>query len=128
MDIILKNSSDEPIYQQIVSQVKAQIMNGTLAAGDALPSMRTLAAQLRISVITTKRAYEDLERDGYIENYAGKGCFVKRQNTDFLREETVRQTEELLAKACEKARLCDLTLEEMKEMLELIYTEGESND
>ena len=128
MDIILKNSSDEPIYQQIVSQVKAQIMNGTLAAGDALPSMRTLAAQLRISVITTKRAYEDLERDGYIENYAGKGCFVKRQNTDFLREETVRQTEELLAKACEKARLCDLTLEEMKEMLELIYTEGENND
>ena len=128
MDIILKNSSDEPIYQQIVSQVKAQIMNGTLAAGDALPSMRTLAAQLRISVITTKRAYEDLERDGYIENYAGKGCFVKRQNTDFLREETVRQTEELLAKACEKARLCDLTLKEMKEMLELIYTEGESND
>ena len=128
MDIILKNSSDEPIYQQIVSQVKAQIMNGTLAAGDALPSMRTLAAQLCISVITTKRAYEDLERDGYIENYAGKGCFVKRQNTDFLREETVRQTEELLAKACEKARLCDLTLEEMKEMLELIYTEGESND
>ncbi|MBR1832386.1 MAG: GntR family transcriptional regulator [Ruminiclostridium sp.] len=128
MDIILKNSSDEPIYQQIVSQVKAQIMNGTLAAGVALPSMRTLAAQLRISVITTKRAYEDLERDGYIENYAGKGCFVKRQNTDFLREETVRQTEELLAKACEKARLCDLTLEEMKEMLELIYTEGENND
>ena len=128
MDIILKNSSDEPIYQQIVSQVKAQIMNGTLAAGDALPSMRTLAAQLRISVITTKRAYEDLERDGYIENYAGKGCFVKRQNTDFLREETVRQTEELLAKACEKARLCDLTLEEIKEMLELIYTEGENND
>ena len=128
MDIILKNSSDEPIYQQIVSQVKAQIMNGTLAAGVALPSMRTLAAQLRISVITTKRAYEDLERDGYIENYAGKGCFVKRQNTDFLREETVRQTEELLAKACEKARLCDLTLEEMKEMLELIYTEGENNE
>ena len=128
MDIILKNSSDEPIYQQIVSQVKAQILNGSLAAGDALPSMRTLAAQLRISVITTKRAYEELERDGYIDNFAGKGCFVKRQNTDFLREETARQVEQLLAKACEKARLCDLTLEEMKEMLELIYTEGESND
>lgn len=128
MDIILKNSSDEPIYQQIVSQVKAQIMNGTLAAGDALPSMRTLAAQLRISVITTKRAYEELEHDGYIENYAGKGCFVKRQNTDFLREETVRSVEELLAKACEKARLCDLTLDEMKEMLELLFTEGENND
>ncbi len=127
MDIILKNSSDEPIYQQIVTQVKAQIMNGSLAAGDALPSMRTLASQLRISVITTKRAYEELERDGYIENFAGKGCFVKRQNTDFLREEGVRQTEALLAKACEKARMCDLTLDELKEMLEIMY-EGNENE
>ena len=124
MDIILMNSSDEPIYQQIVSQVKAQIISGTLKAGDALPSMRTLAAQLRISVITTKRAYEDLERDGYIENYAGKGCFVKAQNTDFLREETVRQTEELLAKACEKAKLCNLSVDELKEMIELMYEEN----
>lgn len=127
MDIILKNSSDEPIYQQIVSQVKSQIMDGTLSAGDALPSMRTLASQLRISVITTKRAYEDLERDGYIENFAGKGCFVKRQNTDFLREETARQVEEMLGKACDKARLCGLTLDEMKEMLEIMY-EGNEND
>ena len=128
MDIILKNSSDEPIYQQIVSQIKEQIMNGTLAAGDALPSMRTLASQLRISVITTKRAYEELERDGYIENYAGKGCFVKSQNTDFLREETVRQVEELLAKACEKARMCGLTTDELKEMIELMYEEENGND
>ena len=117
MDIILSNSSDEPIYQQI----KSAIMSGELAAGDALPSMRALAQQLRISVITTKRAYEELERDGFIENFAGKGCFVKRQNTDFLREESVRQTEELLAKACDKGKLCGLTLEEMKEMLELVY-------
>ncbi len=124
MDIILSNSSDEPIYQQIVSQIKSHIMNGTLAAGDALPSMRALAAQLRISVITTKRAYEELERDGFIENFAGKGCYVKAQNTDFLREETVRQTEELLAKACERAKICGLTLEEMKEILELVYGEG----
>ncbi len=121
MDIILSNSTDEPIYQQIISQIKAQIMNGTLAAGDALPSMRVLAQQLRISVITTKRAYEELERDGFIENFAGKGCFVRSQNTDFLREESIRQTEELLAKACEKARLCDLTLDDMKEMLELMF-------
>ncbi|MBR5087807.1 MAG: GntR family transcriptional regulator [Ruminiclostridium sp.] len=127
MDIILKNSSDEPIYQQIVSQVKAQIVGGTLSAGDALPSMRTLAAQLRISVITTKRAYEELERDGYIENYAGKGCFVKQQNTDFLREETVRQIEEMLGKACAKARLCGLTVDEMKEMLDIMY-EGDDNE
>ena len=127
MDIILKNSSDEPIYQQIVTQVKSQIMSGELTAGDALPSMRTLATQLRISVITTKRAYEELERDGYIENFTGKGCFVKSQNSDFLREETVKQTEELLQKACDKARLCGLTLAEMKEMLELMY-EGDEND
>ena len=123
MNIILKNSSDEPIYQQIVSQIKTQIMNGELTAGDALPSMRTLAAQLRISVITTKRAYEELERDGYIENFTGKGCFVKQQNTDFLREETVRQTEELLAKACEKAKLCGLTTDDLKEMISLMYEE-----
>lgn len=127
MNIILSNSSDEPIYQQIVSQIKAQIMSGELTAGDALPSMRLLAQQLRISVITTKRAYEELERDGFIENFAGKGCFVRTQNTDFLREEAVRQTEELLSKACEKARLCGLTLDEMKEILELVFG-GESDD
>lgn len=127
MVIILSNSSDEPIYQQIVSQIKAQIMNGELAAGDALPSMRALAGQLRISVITTKRAYEELERDGFIETVAGKGCYVKTQNTDFLREETVRQTEELLSKACEKAHMCGLTLEEMKEILELVYG-GDENE
>ena len=127
MVIILSNSSDEPIYQQIVSQIKAQIMSGELAAGDALPSMRALAGQLRISVITTKRAYEELERDGFIETVAGKGCYVKSQNTDFLREETVRQTEELLSKACEKAHMCGLTLEEMKEILELVYG-GDENE
>ncbi len=127
MVIILSNSSDEPIYQQIVSQIKAQIMSGELAAGDALPSMRALAGQLRISVITTKRAYEELERDGFIETVAGKGCYVKSQNTDFLREETVRQTEELLGKACEKGRMCGLTLEEMKEILELVYG-GDENE
>lgn len=127
MDIILSNATDEPIYQQIISQIKELIMSGELSAGDALPSMRTLAQQLRISVITTKRAYEELEKDGFIENFAGKGCFVKKQNTDFLREETVRQTEELLSKACDKARLCGLSLKEMIEILELIYG-GEDDD
>ncbi len=127
MDIIITNTSDEPIYQQIVKQIKAQIMAGTLAAGDALPSMRVLAQQLRISVITTKRAYEELEREGFIENFAGKGCFVKTQNPEFLREEMLRQTEEMLVKACEKAKMCGLTLDEMKEMLELVYG-GEENE
>lgn len=125
MDIILSNASEEPIYQQIVTQIKAQVMNGTLSAGDPLPSMRNLATQLRISVITTKRAYEELEREGFIENFTGRGCFVKTQNTEFLREESVRQVEDLLAKVCEKASMCDLSLDELKEMLELMYTENE---
>ena len=121
MDIILSNTSSEPIYQQIINQIKAQIMDGTLKAGDALPSMRVLATQLRISVITTKRAYEELERDGYTESFAGKGCFVKAQNTDFLREEQLRNTEELLAKAVDNGKLCGLTLADMTEMLEMIF-------
>ena len=124
MDIILSNSSDESIYKQIVSQIKTQIMNGTLSSGEALPSMRVLASQLRISLITTKRAYEELEKDGFIENYVGRGCFVKAQNTEFLREEGIRQTEELLAKACENAKRYNLSLEEIKDILEVLYKEN----
>ncbi len=128
MDIILRNESDDPIYKQIVDQVKAQIIAGRLTAGDALPSMRALAGQLRISVITTKRAYEELEREGYIENFLGKGCFVKSQNTDFLREETVRQTEELLEQVCKKAKLCGLSADDLKEMIDLMYSEENENE
>lgn len=123
MNIILSNSSDEPIYQQIVTQIKAQIMSGALAPGDSLPSMRYLASQLRISLITTKRAYEELERDGFIETFVGKGCFVKSQNTEFLREEGIRKTEELLTKACDHAKTCGLTLEELQEILVMVYEE-----
>ena len=86
VDIIISNSSGKPIYEQIADQVKEQIMAGALAAGDALPSMRLLAKELRISVITTKRAYEELERDGFLENVPGKGCFVAPQNRELLRE------------------------------------------
>lgn len=128
MDIILRNSSDDPIYQQIIDQLKAQIIEGKLKAGDALPPMRTLASQLRISVITTKRAYAELEREGYIENFTGKGCFVKSQNTDFLREETVRQTEEMLAQVCKRARLCGLSADDLKEMVDLMYSEENDNE
>ena len=128
MDIILKNSSDDPIYQQIIDQLKAQIIEGKLKAGDALPPMRTLASQLRISVITTKRAYAELEREGYIENFTGKGCFVKSQNTDFLREETVRQTEEMLTQVCKRARLCGLSADDLKEMVDLMYSEENDNE
>ena len=112
MDIIISNSSGEPIYEQISSQIKALVMDGTLKAGDALPSMRTLALELRISVITTKRAYEELERDGFIESYTGKGSFVKGQN-----EENLRQTETLLAEACAKAKISGIGLNKLKEIV-----------
>ena len=117
MDIIISNSSGEPIYEQISSQIKALIMNGTLKAGDALPSMRTLALELRISVITTKRAYEELERDGFIESYTGKGSFIKGQNEELLREENLRQTETLLAEACTKAKISGIGLNKLKEIV-----------
>ncbi len=123
MDIIISNSTGEPIYTQITSQIKAMIMTGELKEGDALPSMRNLAAQLRISVITTKRAYEDLEREGFIESYTGKGSFVKAQNTELLREENLRQIESLLMEAKEKARVVGVSNDELKEMLDIICEE-----
>ena len=126
MDIILSNSSGKPIYEQITDQVKEQIMNGTLSAGDALPSMRVLARELRISVITTKRAYEELERDGFLENVPGKGCFVAPQNRELLREAQLRRVEDILTQAVDEARKGGLTLEELQELLDLIYKGDES--
>ncbi len=128
MDIVISNQSNEPIYEQIVSQVKAQIMSGELGEGDALPSMRALAQALRISVITTKRAYEELEREGFIESFTGKGSFVKAQNHELLREEYLRQTEELIAQACEKARLGGIELSELHEMVDIIYGGDQNGD
>ena len=103
MDIIISNASGKPIYEQITVQIKSQILSGALTAGDALPSMRTLAKELRISVITTKRAYEDLERDGFIETVAGKGSFVASKNAEFLREEALRRVEAALQQAVDTA-------------------------
>lgn len=120
MDIIISNSTGEPIYTQITSQIKTMIMNGELKEGDALPSMRNLAAQLRISVITTKRAYEDLERDGFIESYTGKGSFVKAQNAELLREESLRQIESLISQAAEKAKRVNLSAEDVKEIVDFM--------
>ena len=128
MDIVISNSSGEPIYSQISAQIKNLILDGTLKEGDALPSMRNLAMQLRISVITTKRAYEDLERDGFIESYTGKGSFVRAQNKELFREEQLRQIEELLSQTCEKAKLCGLELSELKEIMELVYDGGNDHD
>lgn len=121
MDIILSNSSGKPIYEQITDQIKEQIMSGELAAGDALPSMRLLAKDLRISVITTKRAYEELERAGFLENVPGKGCFVAPQNRELLREAQLRKVEEHLSQAVEEARKGALPLEELHELLDILY-------
>ncbi len=121
MDIIISNSSGKPIYEQIISQIKEMIMNGTLKEGDPLPSMRALAQQLHISIITTKRAYEDLEREGFIESFTGKGSFVRAQNSEFIREEGLKQIEEYLTLACEKARLCSVSIDELRELLSIIY-------
>ena len=121
MDIIISNQTGEPIYEQITRQIKAQIMSGELQAGDALPSMRALAQQLRISVITTKRAYEELERDGFIESYTGKGSFIKGQNTELLKEERLRQIEEGLQEVCQLAQLSGVSLEELTAILEMLY-------
>ena len=123
VDIIISNSSGKPIYEQIADQVKEQIMAGALAAGDALPSMRLLAKELRISVITTKRAYAELERDGFLENVPGKGCFVAPQNRELLREDQLRRVEEKLTQAIEEARRGAVSLEELKEMLTELYQE-----
>ena len=121
MDIIISNSSGRPIYEQITGQIKNSIITGALNAGDALPSMRLLAKELRISVITTKRAYEDLEREGFIETVAGKGSFVAQKNMEFIREEQLRKAETLLQSAVDVAKAGGLTLEELSEMLLLLY-------
>ena len=123
MDIIISNSSGVPIYEQIVRQVKGLILSGELPEGEALPSMRLLARELRISVITTKRAYEELERDGFLENVPGKGCFVAPQNRELLREAQLRRVEEKLTQAIEEARRGAVSLEELKEMLTELYQE-----
>ena len=121
MDIILSNSSGKPIYEQIADLVREQILSGALSAGDALPSMRVLAKELRISVITTKRAYEELERDGFLDNVPGKGCFVAPQNRELLREAQLRRVEDVLAQAVDEARKGGFSLSELQELLTLLY-------
>lgn len=120
MDIIISNSSDKPIYEQIASQVKAHILSGTLAEGDKLPSIRALANDLRISVITTKRAYTDLEAQGFIETVPGKGSFVAGGNIELLREERLRRVESLLAQAVREARDAGVGTSELHSMLDLL--------
>lgn len=124
MDIIISNANKNPIYDQIASQIKNLIIIGALNEGDALPSMRLLAKELRISVITTKRAYEELERDGFIETVTGRGSFVASKNLEFIKEENLRMAEEYLLKSVDIAKSSGIDLEELIEILNALY-EGE---
>ncbi len=124
MQIIVSNTSTKPIYEQVYSQIKAQILSKELKEGDMLPSMRVLAKELRISVITTKRAYEELERDGFIVSQTGKGSFVGKPNLQMLKEEYLKQIEGKLVDICELSKLCDINLNNLQDMLNVIY-EGE---
>ena len=121
LKIIISNSDSRPIYEQITSQIKNLIISGELRPGDALPSMRFLAKELRISVITTKRAYEELERGGFIETVAGKGSFVAGMNADFIREEHLRVAEEHLRQAVDAAKSAGISRDELMETLGMLY-------
>lgn len=116
MDIIIKNNSESPIYEQIKEQIKGMILGNELKAGDAIPSMRLLAKELRISIITTKRAYEELEREGYIESFTGKGSFVKQINHELVRESSVCEIEELFETILDKAQTAHITEAELAEI------------
>ena len=125
MNINISNSSGEPIYLQIANQIKTLILEGKLKAGDMLPSMRILATELRISFMTTKRAYEELERDGFIESYTGRGSFVKAQNLELYREEQIKRIESLLTEASDTAQKAGITMQELHELLDLINSAEE---
>ena len=125
MRILIANSSPDPIYEQIVRQVKSQIISGDLPEGTMLPSIRKLALDLQISVITTKRAYEELEKAGFIDSVGGKGTFVAAQNSDFLREKRMKVVEDMLARAVAEARMLGIGTDRLTEMLTLLC-EGDS--
>ena len=124
MKIIISNSSNQPIYEQIVSQIKSHIISGELNEGDALPSMRLLAKELRISVITTKRAYEELEREGFIESFTGKGSFVAGRNIELIKEQQMKEIEAHMQEIVKLSGNCGIRLDELIELMKLIY-EGE---
>lgn len=125
MDIIISNRSGKPIHEQITAQVKSAIMSGELQPGDPLPSMRALAKSLHISVITTQRAYEDLQRDGFIDTITGRGSFVAVQNKDIIQEEQLRNAEGHLQEAAEIGRTHGISLEKLIEILTIFYSEEE---
>ena len=123
MELIIRNVTNHPIYDQIYSQIKAQIIAGQLRPGEALPSIRALAKDLKISVITTKRAYDELESEGLIDTVAGKGCFVAEKNLDLIREQQLRELEGHLTAAAGLAKSCAVTVEELIDMLRVLLEE-----
>ncbi|MBR6619425.1 MAG: GntR family transcriptional regulator [Clostridia bacterium] len=123
MKILINNKSGVPIYEQIYSQIKSYIISGEAQEDEALPSIRSLAKDLRISVITTKRAYDELEREGFIYTIAGKGCFVAAKNLELLREENLRKIEEYMMCIAQLADTCKLTREDITEMYRVITEE-----
>ena len=123
MNIVISNRDERPIYEQITSQMKKMILSGQLKEGEMLPSMRVLAKDLRISVITTKRAYEELEKDGLIVTVTGKGSFVAEQNSELIKEEKLKDIEQKLGILWEEAKLCGISCGELIKMLELICGE-----
>jgi len=123
MDIIISNNASKPIYEQITTQIKAMIMSGKLQPGEAIPSMRSLAKSIHVSVITVQKAYEDLQRDGFIETTVGRGSFVSAQNKEFYQEEQQRIAEEHLQIAAEIGRGNNISLEKLTELLSLFYLE-----
>ena len=125
MEIIISNNAGKPIYEQITSQIKAMIMSGELQAGDSIPSMRALAKSIHVSVITVQKAYEDLQRDGFIETTVGRGSFVSAQNKEFYQEQQQRIEEEHLQSAAEIGRMNNIPLAKLMELLSLFYQEDE---
>ena len=125
MEIIISSNTSKPIYEQITSQIKAMIMNGILQTGSPIPSMRALAKSLHVSVITVQRAYEDLQRDGFIETTVGRGSFVSAQNKDFYQEEQQKKVEEHLQKAVDISKVSNISLEKLTELLSIFYIEEE---
>ena len=123
MEIIIRNTGGQPIYEQIYSQLKAQIIAGILTPGEALPSIRALAKDLKISVITTKRAYDELEAEGFLYTVAGKGCFVAEKNLDLIREQQLKELEGHLTAAAGLAKSCSVTVEELIDMLRVLLEE-----
>ena len=120
LTIIIENTSPLPIYEQIIQQVRAQILSGQLKEGEMLPSIRALAKDLRISVITTRRAYDELEREGYIQTVAGRGSFVGRRSAELVREENLRRIEQLLGEALQLAGQSGIEIAQLEEMLRLL--------